>query len=27
VWRKYTDNTAYEVEVRARSGEVVCKSL
>jgi hypothetical protein len=27
VWRKYKDNTAYAVEVRARSGEVVCKSL
>lgn len=27
VWRKYVDNTAYEVEVRARSNEIVCKSL
>lgn len=27
VWRKYIDGTAYKVEVRARSGEVVCKSL
>ncbi len=26
-WRKYRDGTAYTVEVRARSGEVVCKSL
>ena len=26
-WRKYTDNTAYKVEVRARSGDIVCKSL
>jgi hypothetical protein len=27
VWRKYNDNTAYKVEVRARSEEIVCKSL
>ena len=27
VWRKYSDNTAYKVEVRARSEEIVCKSL
>lgn len=26
-WKKYKDNTAYRVEVRARSGEIVCKSL
>lgn len=27
VWRKYADRTAYQVEVRARSGDVVCGSL
>ena len=27
VWRKYSDGKAYKVEVRARSGEVVCKAL
>ena len=27
VWRKYSDNTAYAVKARARSGEIVCKSL
>lgn len=26
-WRKYTDNASYKVEVRARSGDVVCDSL
>lgn len=26
-WKKYKDNAAYAVEVRARSGEIVCKSL
>ena len=27
VWRKYTDNKSYKLEVRARSGDIVCKSL
>ena len=26
-WRKYSDNRAYAVQIRARSGEIVCKSL
>lgn len=27
VWRKYKDRESYKVEVRARSGDIVCKSL
>jgi hypothetical protein len=26
-WRKYSDNSSYKLEVRARSGDIVCKSL